>query len=156
MPSTPESVKSELDKLLSVPGNESCADCGSPRPRWASISLGVFICSNCAGAHRSLGTHASVVKSVDLDVWTPEWLHSLARLGNSRSKAAFEFNVPPHFKRPLAAPAGTLKGKDAQRLEKWVQAKYVLRLFAAPANLKFPGYAWDTNLFLSAWARHLG
>jgi len=153
---TSEAVQSELDRLLAQPGNSNCADCGSHRPRWASISIGVFICSNCAGAHRSLGTHASVVKSVDLDIWKPEWFQSLERLGNSRSKAEFEHNVPPHFRRPIAAPAGTLKANEALRLEKWVRAKYVLRLFAAPADLKFPGYDWENNIFLSSWARHLG
>jgi hypothetical protein len=33
---------------------------------------GVFICIRCSGIHRSMGTHISKVKSVDLDVWTPE------------------------------------------------------------------------------------
>ena len=127
-----------------------------PYPLPNSISIGIFLCSNCAGAHRSLGTHFSVVKSLDLDIWKPEWLPALERLGNARARAAFEHNVPAHFKRPVAAPAGTLKGQEALRLEKWVRAKYVLRLFAAPVDLKFPGYAWESNIFLSAWARHLG
>ena len=33
---------------------------------------GVFLCIRCSGIHRSMGTHISKVKSVDLDVWTPE------------------------------------------------------------------------------------
>ena len=152
----PSPTEAELARLLSQPGNDACADCGAPRPRWASISIGVFICSNCAGAHRSLGTHASVVKSLDLDNWRPEWFQALERMGNARARAMFEHNVPAHFRRPQAAPAGALKPAEALRLEKWVQAKYVLRLFAAPADLKFPGYAWETNIFLAAWARHLG
>lgn len=60
-------------------------------PRWASWNLsvmpstcvtiqfnakslcsGVFVCIRCSGIHRSMGTHISKVKSVDLDVWTPE------------------------------------------------------------------------------------
>ena len=32
---------------------------------------GVFLCIRCSGIHRSMGTHISKVKSVDLDVWTP-------------------------------------------------------------------------------------
>lgn len=33
---------------------------------------GVFLCIRCSGMHRGMGTHISKVKSVDLDVWTPE------------------------------------------------------------------------------------
>ncbi len=33
---------------------------------------GVFLCIRCSGIHRGMGTHISKVKSVDLDVWTPE------------------------------------------------------------------------------------
>jgi hypothetical protein len=153
---TQNSVKAEIDKILTQSGNDVCAECGYPRPRWASISIGVFVCSNYAGAHRTLGTQASVIKSLDHDIWKPEWLHALERLGNLKAKDAFEHNVPCHFKRPLPAAAGSLKGNDALRLEKWVRAKYVLRLFAAPADLKLPGYAWDSNIFLAAWVRHLG
>ena len=35
------------------------------------LSSGVFLCIRCSGIHRSMGTHISKVKSVDLDVWTP-------------------------------------------------------------------------------------
>jgi stromal membrane-associated protein len=33
---------------------------------------GVFLCIRCSGIHRGMGTHISKVKSVDLDMWTPE------------------------------------------------------------------------------------
>ena len=33
---------------------------------------GVFICIRCSGIHRSMGTHISRVKSVDLDTWNTE------------------------------------------------------------------------------------
>lgn len=37
-----------------------------------SHTSGVFLCIRCSGIHRGMGTHISKVKSVDLDVWTPE------------------------------------------------------------------------------------
>ena len=41
--------------------NGECADCGAPQPEWVSINLGVFLCIECSGIHRSLGTHISKV-----------------------------------------------------------------------------------------------
>lgn len=41
-------------------------------PRWASYSLGVFLCIRCAGIHRKMGTHISKVKSITMDQWTSE------------------------------------------------------------------------------------
>ena len=73
-------------------------DGGHIDPRWASWNLyvnhvylgrlgpdtivcsGVFLCIRCSGIHRSMGTHISKVKSVDLDVWTPEQMAVSVRL----------------------------------------------------------------------------
>ena len=54
-----------LRKLLTLPENRTCADCGGAgagaRPTWASINCGAFICMRCAGIHRGLGVHISQV-----------------------------------------------------------------------------------------------
>jgi len=75
-----------LKKLLARPENLRCADCGlkSPRPTWASVNLGVFLCLRCAGVHRSLGVHLSQVRSALLDVWTFEQLEVMVRCGGER------------------------------------------------------------------------
>ena len=38
------------------------------------------MCIRCSGIHRSMGTHISKVKSVDLDVWTVEQMNVSALL----------------------------------------------------------------------------
>jgi stromal membrane-associated protein len=57
-----------LRQLLQRPENRTCADCQDPgpasRPTWASVSLGVFVCMQCAGLHRGLGVHVSKVCGV--------------------------------------------------------------------------------------------
>ncbi len=48
----------------------------SSDPEWASYELGVFVCLNCSGIHRSL---SSRVKSIKLDFWEDDlvevWHH---------------------------------------------------------------------------------
>jgi stromal membrane-associated protein len=45
-------------------------------PRWASWNIGVFVCIQCSGVHRSIGTHISKVKSADLDTWNPDQIEA--------------------------------------------------------------------------------
>uniref|UniRef100_A0A3Q2QUI1 Arf-GAP domain-containing protein n=1 Tax=Fundulus heteroclitus TaxID=8078 RepID=A0A3Q2QUI1_FUNHE len=61
-----ERNKRILLELAKLPENSRCADCGAPEPDWASYKLGVFVCLNCSGIHRSL---SSRVKSIRLDFW---------------------------------------------------------------------------------------
>lgn len=39
-------------EFLDIPGNDKCADCCSPNPKWASINLGILLCIDCSGLHR--------------------------------------------------------------------------------------------------------
>ncbi|KAK2974191.1 hypothetical protein RJ640_021482, partial [Escallonia rubra] len=79
-------VKNEkpVDALKRLPGNDICADCGSPEPDWASLNLGVLICIECSGVHRNLGVHLSKVRSLALDVkvWEPSVITLFQALGN--------------------------------------------------------------------------
>jgi Putative GTPase activating protein for Arf len=73
-------------ELLKKPENRICADCHVvTHPRWASWSLGVFICIRCSGIHRGMGTHISRVKSADLDAWTDEQTEMMKKWGNRRA-----------------------------------------------------------------------
>ncbi|XP_052486714.1 probable ADP-ribosylation factor GTPase-activating protein AGD11 isoform X2 [Gossypium raimondii] len=75
--------QARLERLLEDTGNRVCADCGSPDPKWVSLSIGVFICIKCSGVHRSLGSHISKVLSVKLDEWTEDQVDGLVNLGGN-------------------------------------------------------------------------
>lgn len=52
-----------LRRLLQEQANKTCSDCGERNPRFASTTFGVFLCNQCFGVHRSLGTHITVMHS---------------------------------------------------------------------------------------------
>ncbi|OCF77035.1 hypothetical protein I204_02744 [Kwoniella mangroviensis CBS 8886] len=87
----------ELRRIADLDGNRKCADCGKgmKSSRWATISLRdapmvMFICIRCCGIHRSLGTHISKPRSVDLDLWTPEMIALARQWGNERGNEVWE------------------------------------------------------------------
>ena len=50
--------------------NAKCAECDVDNPEWASLNLGILLCQQCCGIHRSMGVHISKVKSLLLDRWS--------------------------------------------------------------------------------------
>jgi hypothetical protein len=75
---------------LDVPANRSCFDCDadcSGHP-WCSVTYGVTLCLQCAGAHRALGVQMSFVRSITLDTLTPREHRSLT-LGGNEAFATF-------------------------------------------------------------------
>lgn len=118
--STPPAVKKALSGLLRDPKNNTCADCkAQSHPRWASWSLGVFVCIKCAGIHRSLGTHISKVKSVDLDIWKEEHLTVLVKMRNNElANCFYENKLPEGMKKPLT---------DNNQLQTFIRNKYEKR-----------------------------
>lgn len=105
-----------LKTLLREPSNNQCADCKSAtHPRWASWNLGIFICIRCSGIHRSLGTHISRVKSVDLDTWTDEQVKSMVLWGNAKANQYWE----------EALPQGYIP--DGGKIENFIRTKYEMK-----------------------------
>ncbi|XP_075045842.1 arf-GAP with coiled-coil, ANK repeat and PH domain-containing protein 3 isoform X5 [Mixophyes fleayi] len=119
------SVKGEsiLQRVQSIAGNDQCCDCGQTDPRWASINLGITLCIECSGIHRSLGVHCSKVRSLTLDSWEPELLKLMCELGNSTINQIYEAKCEQlGLKKPTA-------GCARQNKEVWIKAKYVEKKF---------------------------
>ncbi|NXX94296.1 ACAP3 protein, partial [Centropus bengalensis] len=119
------SVKGDsiLQRVQSIPGNDQCCDCGQPDPRWASINLGILLCIECSGIHRSLGVHCSKVRSLTLDSWEPELLKLMCELGNSTMNQIYEAQCEEMgLKKPTA-------GSSRQDKEAWIKVKYVEKKF---------------------------
>nr|XP_005006936.1 arf-GAP with coiled-coil, ANK repeat and PH domain-containing protein 2 isoform X1 [Cavia porcellus] len=114
--------ESALQRVQCIPGNASCCDCGQADPRWASINLGITLCIECSGIHRSLGVHFSKVRSLTLDTWEPELLKLMCELGNDVINRVYEAKVEK---------MGIKKPQPGQRQEKeaYIKAKYVERKF---------------------------
>ena len=61
IPTSPQTcIKNQLVPII-LDANTLCADCDNVDPDWASLNLGVVICIECSGVHRSLGVHVSKV-----------------------------------------------------------------------------------------------
>ncbi|CAI8039126.1 Arf-GAP with coiled-coil, ANK repeat and PH domain-containing protein 3, partial [Geodia barretti] len=108
-------------ELYAVAGNEACADCGNTKPKWASINLGVLVCIECSGVHRSLGVYVSQVRSLTLDTLKPEWLEKLKEFGNKNSNGIYEKNLPEDFDREAVR---TEEGRQEFITEKYIELKY--------------------------------
>ena len=71
--------------------NQVCFDCFQALPEFASMNNGIYLCSNCAGLHRTLGAVTSNVKSLTLDTWTIKQLSVMALGGNQNLREYFDF-----------------------------------------------------------------
>ncbi|KAL1250876.1 hypothetical protein QQF64_018672 [Cirrhinus molitorella] len=115
--------ESALQRVMAIGGNAICCDCGQPEPRWASINLGITLCIQCSGIHRSLGVHFSKVRSLTLDTWEPELLKLMCELGNGVINQIYE------ARREELGARKPQPGDPRHEVEAYIKAKYVERRF---------------------------
>jgi Arf-GAP/SH3 domain/ANK repeat/PH domain-containing protein len=130
-------------------GNCWCADCGGgSKVEWVSINLGIILCIECSGIHRSLGTHISKVRSLTLDItsFTLDIIEVLLLVGNRVSNMVWEARLDPNLK---PGPQATRE----QRL-RFITAKYVDRAYVEPISATLSRYATADETLLAAIKRN--
>jgi Arf-GAP/Rho-GAP domain/ANK repeat/PH domain-containing protein 1 len=65
-------VQEIMPQIQENHANRVCADCLSVDPSWGVVNLGIMVCIECSGVHRSMGILVSKVRSLELDrsIWT--------------------------------------------------------------------------------------
>ncbi|EDQ89548.1 uncharacterized protein MONBRDRAFT_37009 [Monosiga brevicollis MX1] len=114
-------TRQTLHEYKHAPGNQTCADCGVADTSWASTTLGIFICVDCSGIHRSLGVQISKVKSLKLDQWASDEAKQMA-VGNLQSNEKYEACVPRIVLRPSGSCPTHIRNS-------YIRAKYSELLF---------------------------
>jgi len=110
-----------MEELAALPDNKICADCSAKDPTWVSINIGVFICIQCAGVHRHLGTHISQVRSVGMDKITKEQVENIKKAGGNK---AINANYEKHLSNQKINPRSDLDARES-----FISAKYEKLLF---------------------------
>jgi Arf-GAP/SH3 domain/ANK repeat/PH domain-containing protein len=108
--------------------NRYCADCGSEsKVDWVSINLGVVICIECSGIHRSLGTHVTKVRSLTLDpnAFTQDVIEIFFTVGNRVSNGIWEARLDIQKPNPQSS--------REQRL-RFITSKYADRAYVQPLS----------------------
>lgn len=144
------SFEEDPSKLLQIvrdtdQGNCWCADCGSGiKTEWVSINLGIVLCIECSGIHRSLGTHISKVRSLTLDTtsFTTDIVELLLQIGNRVSNMVWEAKLDGYQK---PTPQSTRE----HRL-RFINSKYVDKLYVNPISSTLSHYSTADETLLAS------
>mmetsp|Transcript_4099 Transcript_4099/g.7910 ORF Transcript_4099/g.7910 Transcript_4099/m.7910 type:complete len:481 (-) Transcript_4099:119-1561(-) len=129
---------SSIRDLLSA--NLTCADCGAKDPDWASLNMGVIVCIECSGVHRSLGVHVSKVRSLTLDKISVLECRVLKELGNEKINTIMEASLD-------TAEGWTKPTPEVSRVRKeaFIKAKYQWKGFVNFEDKNGVGDSQDKN-----------
>ncbi|KAG0232688.1 hypothetical protein BGX31_005033 [Mortierella sp. GBA43] len=112
------------------PANNFCAECGAKNPDWCAINLGILICIECSGIHRSLGTHISKVRSFTLDTtsYTRDLFDFIRAVGNDVSNGIWEATLGSDHPDKVTFRKPVSNDKREYKVS-FIQKKYVERAF---------------------------
>lgn len=109
---------------------------------------------NCAGAHRSMGTHISKVRSPDLDQFTDDEFTWIEHQGNLKSNTLYESAIPRNMRRPCYDSPDCIR-------RRWLREKYDNQLFTAgsehncaPPHESAGGFLLKRGFYLKIWKRY--
>ena len=127
-------------------GNTICADCSSSsnKVEWVSINLGIVLCIECSGIHRSLGTHITKIRSLTLDTtsFSTDIVELILQIGNRKSNMIWEARLEAPFK---LVPSATRE----QRL-RYIKSKYEDREWVNPLSSTLSRYASPAETLLAS------
>jgi hypothetical protein len=114
------SVEEIMPRLQENAANKVCADCKALDPSWGVVNLGIMVCIECSGVHRSMGVLVSKVRSLELDrsIWTESLIRLMVEIGNDRSNQFWEKHCQQER---LQA------GVERDIRESFIRAKYQVR-----------------------------
>lgn len=142
----PESSEKLVKQLREADlGNQYCADCNADQKvDWVSLNLGVIICIECSGIHRSLGTHISKVRSLTLDpnAFTADVVEIFLQLGNRVANMVWEAKLDRSLK---PSP----QSNREQRLH-FITAKYSQRLYVQPLSPTLSAFSTPDETLLAS------
>jgi Arf-GAP/SH3 domain/ANK repeat/PH domain-containing protein len=158
--SSSNSFEEHPDKLLQIvrdadQSNCWCADCGSGiKTEWVSINLGIVLCIECSGIHRSLGTHVSKIRSLTLDTnaFTTDIVELLLQIGNRKSNLVWEATLTSLSVSPDAVPRPPKPSPQASREVRlhFITAKYAQRLFVQALSPTLSRYSTPDETLLAS------
>ena len=137
-----EERDARLAELLKQPENKVCFDCKSKNPKWASSTIGIFICYQCTTKHRHMGTHISFCRSIHMDKWKAKEIKIMELGGNKKAHAFYSKNgmftdgVPNHTNPVLAKYKVQLQKTALSQLEGTSSAKAKPVISAIPEPVK--------------------
>lgn len=94
---------------------------------WVSINLLCVVCIHCSGVHRSMGSHISKIRSLNMDDLhsNPELKYLLSRhVINKNVNAIYEATLPPEMKID--------KDVSADRRSQFIMDKYMAKKYVTP------------------------
>ena len=113
--------------------NPVCADCTSTSPDWCSINLGILICIQCSGIHRSLGVHISKIRSITLDHWELSLLQLVGCIGNNIFNELYEYNLlNTQYQKPKSIDTNEIKEEYVR--DKYIHKKFILNRTIMESN----------------------